>query len=259
MNLIQTFIKSLYSSVYIGRFRFHGIGKTIGYVFFLMLLASIPSSILLTNTILSVTDRIDDAFTDEIPDFTLEDGVLHSNQDTPLINKENAETIIFDSTGEMKESDIDNTSDTLALLREKIIIIDNGNKNTFRYEQAGDLQLTKEDIVSMMSTIESLLPIFIPVFLLILYLFSTALKFVGITALSLFGLLIRNVAPLSLSYRHIWMLCAYTVTLPTILLSLAELLPFPLPGGFIIYWALAFIMLYQVYRHLPKPRKKATT
>ncbi|MFB5662064.1 DUF1189 family protein [Alteribacillus sp. HJP-4] len=187
MNIFKKFFKSLYSFRTIGSFRFQGIGKTILYVFFLMFIASIPSSIIFTSTFLD-------------PD----------------------------------------------------------SRQQFINMQLENVNLPESDASSIMETIEGMLPILIPVGVIGLYLISVALKFIGIFFLSLFGLMIRKTAPQLLSYRQIWMISAYTVTLPTIIIALIDLLPFVIPLSFTIYWIIAFFMLYQVFKHLPKPKERIT-
>ncbi|WP_158735091.1 DUF1189 domain-containing protein [Alteribacillus sp. YIM 98480] len=254
MNIFQKFIKSLYSPTFIGRFRFQGIGKTIGYVFFLMLLTSIPVSVLFTNTIFSTANKVENALSEEIPDFQLQNGQLHSEQNDPQIYEHENETIVFDATGEITREDIEQEENTTALLREEVVIAEDGTIQTFRYDQAGNIQLSKDDIITFADTLSGLFPILIPVVLVLLYLFSTALKFIGIFALTLFGLLIKKAAPIRLTYRQIWIICAYTVTLPTVISALIDVMPFQLPFAFTLYWAIAFFMLYNVYKNLPKPK-----
>ncbi|MFB4164743.1 DUF1189 domain-containing protein [Alteribacillus sp. JSM 102045] len=254
MNIFQKFMKSLYSPLYIGRFRFQGIGKTIGYVFFLMLLTSIPVSFIFTNTITSAANKVENALSEDIPDFQLQNGILHSDQTEPLIYNQDNGTVVFDTTGEFTREDINQEEETTALLREELIIAEGGEVQTFRYDQAGNLQLSKDEVLSFTDTLTGLFPILIPVILILLYLFAAALKFIGIFALSFFGLLIKKAAPISLSYRQIWIMSAYAVTLPTVITAIIDIMPFHVPFAFTLYWIIAFFMLYQVYKNLPKPK-----
>ncbi|MFP3490191.1 DUF1189 family protein, partial [Staphylococcus sp. SIMBA_130] len=75
------------------RFRFQKLGKPILYVFLLMLLSSVPIGII---TAVSITNAYEDLKTHmgDLPEFTLEDGTLKSDQSEPLIKKEDGNTFI---------------------------------------------------------------------------------------------------------------------------------------------------------------------
>lgn len=256
MQIFHAFFKSLYSPTYIGRFRFIGIGKTIGYIFFLMLIVTIPASIIVTQTFLSTTTHVKDAIAVNLPDFIIEDGQLHSEEETSLFLQQNDFEVIFDSTGEVQLADIEG-KEVIALLKEDVYIASAGESYTFRYDQAGNISLTKDDIHQFIESLTQLIPIIIPVYLIIVYLFSTGLKFIGITVLSFIGYLFKNLAPISLSYRHIWILAAYVVTLPTVVSTVMDMISissFPF-ASIIVYWGIAIVMLIAVFKKLPTPKR----
>lgn len=259
MNIFVAFFKSLYSPTYIGRFRFLGIGKTIGYVFFLMLIVSIPASVIVTQTVISTTNLVKDALALNLPDFTIQNGKLQSEEEEPLFFQKDNSRVIFDSTGEITISDLKEDEEVFALLQEDIYIASHNETYTFRYDQAGNIALTKDEISQFIDSATQLLPIFIPVYLIIFYIFSTGLKFVEITFLSLIGYLMKRSAPISLTYRHIWILSAYTVTLPTVLSMIIDILriPFLTAANFFLYWLIAITMLFVVYKKLPTPKRKS--
>ncbi|RSL34514.1 DUF1189 domain-containing protein [Salibacterium salarium] len=262
MNIIQSFIKSLYSPSYTGRFRFKGIGKTIGYIFFLMFIASIPAAIILTNSIWTGVNQLETALAnDKIPDFEINDEGLQSleNEDVHLsLEGKNGETIIFDTKGETTNIDLQQNKKVTAFLQEELVFKNNGETQTFPYDQIGGFNVSKEDLNSYVSAVDGLLLLVVPVVLLFMYLLSTALKFIGIFSLSVFGLLIKKASPIPLSYRQLWILSAHAVTLPTIALTLLNSLPFQIPWSFSIYWLIAFIWLYLIFTKLPIPKKKTS-
>ncbi|MDQ0299713.1 hypothetical protein J2S78_002133 [Salibacterium salarium] len=261
MNIIQSFIKSLYSPRYTGRFRFKGIGKTIGYIFFLMFIASIPAAIILTNTIWTGVNQLETALNhDKMPDFEINDeGLQSENEDVHLsLEGEQGEIIIFDTAGQTTNNELQQNEKVTAFLQEELVFKNNGETQTFPYEQIGGFNVSKEDLNSYISAVDGLLLLVVPVVLLFMYLLSTALKFIGIFSLSVFGLLIKKASPIPLSYRQLWILSAHAVTLPTIAITLLNLLPFQIPWSFSIYWLIAFIWLYLIFTKLPIPKKKTS-
>ncbi|WP_026700307.1 DUF1189 domain-containing protein [Salibacterium aidingense] len=257
MNTIQTFIKCLHSPTYIGRFRFKSIGKTIGYVFLLMFLASIPAGVFLTNTVFSGVSQLESALShEELPQFSISNGRLSSEMDEPFRKMEDAQgnIIIFDPSGRTTADELELGENVTAFLEERFVLEMNGDRQTFRYEQAGNFHIEKEDLLSYMESVDGLLLLFIPVILVCMYLLTTALKFIGIFSLSVFGLLIRKASPIPLSYRQIWIICAYTVTLPTLIMTIFNAFPFQLPYSFTVYWLIAFVWLYVVFKIPRKSR-----
>ncbi|MFC4738124.1 DUF1189 domain-containing protein [Bacillus daqingensis] len=255
MNIFQQLIKSTYSPETIAKFRMAKIGRTILYVFLLMLIASLPAFIGLSITISSLFQAGND-YLDEIPDFDIENGVLQSDLDEPYINDENDMTLVFDSTGELGAEDADQYGNVVALLERELVFSAGGQADRFTYQEIG-LDLSKQEIEGFFTTLDDVSLLIISIVLAGFYLFNTALKFIGIFALSAVALLLKRNKADQLRYRHCWVLAAYTVTLPTLLLALLELIGFPLPFpiSFIVYWAIAIIMLYNVFKYVPSPKK----
>ncbi|RSL30923.1 DUF1189 domain-containing protein [Salibacterium salarium] len=260
MNIFQTFIKSLHSPTYVGRFRFKGIGKTIGFIFFLMFIASIPAAVSLTSSIYTAVNQLETALGhEEMPAFEIRDGTMESSTTEDSYRSmegENGENIIFDTTGSIDNEDIQEDEKVTAFLQEQLIFKSGGETQSFHYDQVGNFNITKEDLLSYIGAVDGLLLLFIPVVMILMYLLFTALKFVGIFSLSLFGLLIKKAAPIPLSYRQIWIICAHAVTLPTIIMTIVNMLPGQIPWSFTIYWIIAFIWLYFVFTKLPVPKSK---
>ncbi|SFL67138.1 DUF1189 domain-containing protein [Salibacterium qingdaonense] len=263
MTILQTFIKSLYSAVYVGRFRFKGIGKSIGYIFFLMIAASIPAAISLTLSITGGINQLESALThDDMPDFTISGGDIQAGDSSFVdITDERSRRIIFDPGGTLSQSErthIKEQDEVTAFLEDEFVLNTGMEQRSFAYRMAEGFTIPKKDMTSLIQGADGLLFLFIPVTILLMYLFNTALKFIGICFLSVYGLIIRKRSPVPLSYRQIWIICAYAVTMPTILLTLINLFPGRLPDyqQNILYWFIAFVWLAVVYSRLPVPKKK---
>ncbi|MEB1807618.1 MAG: DUF1189 domain-containing protein [Bacillaceae bacterium] len=254
MNIFKQLIKSLYSPKDIALFRFQGIGKTIFYVFLLMAVVSIPSAIQLSTTAYQGINYLATSLEEDIPDFAFQNGVLTSDITEPYIDGTEAGVFILDPTGQLTVDDIYEHDNGLAMLEREAVIITDGVAETFRYRDLGNLNLTKEEISGLVNSIADVLPVILTVFMLVLYLFFTAMKFIGVTVLALIGLMLKNKAQLNLKYRHLWILSAYTVTLPTAIFNLTEAFGFIIPFSFFFYWAIAIFMLYKVLQYVPKPK-----
>ncbi len=239
------------------RFRFQKLGKPILYVFLLMLLSSVPIGII---TAVSFTNAYEDLKTHmgDLPEFTLEDGTLKSDQSEPLIKKEDGNTFIFDATDEIKPDDVDSYESAIAFLKDRIIVMDSGTRQEFNYSNFSSMTFTKQDVSELTQNLDNLLPIFIPLLIFVVYLFQTGLKFIGITVLATIGLLLRSIAGRKASYKQLWVLSVYSVTIPTLFFTIMALVKTTVPFGFLLYWFVAIMLLYLTIKEIPLPKKRVT-
>lgn len=254
MNIIQQFIKSLHSPETIARFRFQKIGKSIMYVFFLMLIVSIPMAVLLGSNINGLFKSVENHMVDSFPDFTIENGVLKSNVEEPMIIEEGNTTVIFDPTGEFRLEDASEYDTAFALLEREAAIITDGFPQTFGYQEFG-VNISKDQLNDLVNTIGNILPLLISVIILLMYLFNTGLKFIGIFALSIITLLLKRKGASQLSYRQGWILSAYAVTLPTVMFALIDTIWVNVPFSLTIYWVIAILMMNLVIRNISRPKE----
>ncbi|MCQ6266236.1 DUF1189 domain-containing protein [Fictibacillus sp. WQ 8-8] len=254
MRIFNHFFKSLYSPPMIARLRFQGIGKAIGYVFFLILLTSIPVGIAFSLAFKSGIEEFKQSMTSEIPDFSLQNGKLTSDLKKPVVHTDSSETFIFDTTGSIKEDDLSDYTNVIALLHNEAIVISGGETQKVPYNTLGDVKLTKKDINSWTNTLFDLLPVLIPLLFLFIYVFTVALKFIGVTVLAVIGLVLQNISHRKLSYRQLWIMSAYAVTLPTVFFAIMKLLHTDVPFSFLIYWAVASVFLHLSIKETPQPK-----
>lgn len=254
MNIFKQFIKSFYSTKEVSAYRFQGIGKTIAYVFLLMFVSTLITGISLSLDFMKWASITEEKLLNEIPDFQLENGILTSELDSPIIN-ENAEfTFIFDSTGKVTMADLSNYNNAFALLKKEAVFISNSDIQPLSYSAFGNLSLTKEDILKFVDSLDSIILTLLPVLFLIMYLFNTFLKFVGISFLALIGLFISKQVKRKVQYRHLWILSSYGVTIPTIFFSIVNALKIYIPFSFLLYWITAIIVLYLIIVEIPKSK-----
>ncbi|PLR85933.1 DUF1189 domain-containing protein [Bacillus canaveralius] len=255
MNIFKQFFKSLYSPKDIALFRFQGIGKTILYIFFLTLLSIIPSSYFLSTALIDGVNTARESIEEDMPDFTIENGQLSSEENRPVTINKDGFTIIVDPTGAVSEKDLSNEDNAVALLQNELVLVAGGQDQVHPYSMLG-LNLTKNDVTQLLTNLDSMMGILVPVMIVVIYLFSSAIKFVEISILAFFGLMLKNLAGRNLQYRHLWRMAAYSVTLPTIFFAIMGALQTQVPGGFLIHWFVSLLMLYLAIKEIPKPTVK---
>ncbi|MBU8905709.1 DUF1189 domain-containing protein [Desertibacillus haloalkaliphilus] len=256
MNVFTQFFKSLYSPKDIAIFRFQGIGKTILYIFVMMAIVSLPAGINVATSFTQGVNQFQQALEQDVPDFEFVNGTLTSKSDEPMIDETADGTFIFDTTGTITLANVQEYEQAFALLQHEAILVTDGVPQQLRYQDFGNLSLTKTETEAIAATVSELMPIIIALVLFLMYLFVTALKFIGIVALSLIGFIVRKSAQVKLSYKQLWILSAYAVTLPTTLFGITDALRIYLPFSFTIYWAIAIVMLNLIVKKVPKPKSR---
>lgn len=255
MNVFQQFITSFYAPKIMATFRFQGIGKTILYIFLMMFIVSIPIAIKMSLTITNGTDKALQMLKNT-PEFQFENGTLISESDEPFHQTDDDFFLIIDPSNNVSIDEVKNYPFGIIFFEKEAIIVENGSAKTYSYQQLGNFTLNKTEFIKLVDTINALLGIFIPLLLIFLYLFTTGMKFIGITVLATIGILIRNKAEVRLNYKQLWVLATYAVTLPTTIFNVLEAFAIYIPFGFLFYWVIAILMLYFVINNIPKPKMR---
>lgn len=255
MNIFQQLFKSLYSPKDIALFRFQGIGKTILYVFFLTLLSVIPTLYYLNTAIVNSVETMEESLNNDLPDFSIENGELQADIDAPITLNKGDLTIIFDSTGTVNPDTLNKHRTTVALLKDEFVYIGGGQLQTSSYDMLGTAAITKADLTGIISTADSFLVIVLPIMSVIIYLFSSGLRFIEISILALVGLLIKKMLNRNIMYRHTWRMAAYSVTLSTVFFMIMGALQTIVPNGAMISWLVSAIILMLAIKETPLPKK----
>ncbi|MDX8364217.1 DUF1189 domain-containing protein [Cytobacillus sp. IB215665] len=257
MSIFRQLVKSLYSTNDIAKFRFQGIGKTILYVFLLTLISIIPTAYFIASDISKGVNKINDLFESDLPSFYIEDGKLSIPGEEPILISKDDFSLIIDSRENISNNDAVNNidGDGLALLKNRAVYVSNANEQSFYYSSFGDITFSSDDMQNVISTLDSLLIIIIPVFILIMYIFSSGMKFLGITLLAFIGMIINSVLTRKITYRHSWILSAYSVTIPTLFFTLMGTFNVIIPAQFTLNVIISVIILSLVIQQIPIPKK----
>ncbi|MBP3041838.1 DUF1189 domain-containing protein [Bacillaceae bacterium Marseille-Q3522] len=253
MNIFKQFYKSFYSPKDLAAFRFQGIGKTILYVFFIAFLTVLPSLIYFNNAFINGISDLQQSLENDLPDFSISNGELTAESDVPVISKQDTITIIIDDTGTIEEDDLEDYDHAIALLKNNPYFVTNGIVQPyFTYDF---FQINKNNLTEITGNLDSFLWILIPFISLVSILFSSAFKFIEVTFLALLGMLIINPIRRKASYRQLWRMSAYSITLPAVFFMIMDALQTKVPNGLYIYWTVAFIILLLSIKELPPSRQ----
>ncbi len=251
MNIFSQFVKSLYSPKAMASFRFQGIGKTILYVFLLVLITSIPMFITFGTSAMKLVSSTDDFLKNETPDFYIQNGEFFADVEEPFISEEGGFTIILDPDNELSLNEIRSYEEVVAIQSKEIIFQGVGTTDYVPLSDFQGTEVTKDDLISFMDSVGNSFPIIITVLLLFGYLFFTATKFIQISILALFGLVLKNMLQrTNLQYRHMWILSAYAVTLPTLIFAILQAAGIALPFSTLLSFAVSLFILFLIIKEV---------
>lgn len=254
MNIFVQFFKSIYSPKDIASFRLQGIGKTILYVFLLTALSVFPTIYFSNTAIKEAVNVIEETIKEDLPEFKIENGLLTSSENEPILITKGDFSIIFDSSGTMDTANV-TTGDTLALLKQEMVFIAGGEANSLPYSMIGTETITKQDIESFIDGSDTVLAIFLPIFAFAIYLFTSGIGFIEVSIIALFGLLLKNLIRKPLQYRHLWRMAAYSVTLPTVFFTIMAFLQVHVPFGSLINWFVSLTVLLLAIQEVPNSKE----
>ncbi len=253
MNVLKQILVSIYSPKIISTFRFQGIGKTIFYVFILSLLSTLPTAIYLSNSLNEGIKNFDQTIRKDLPSFTIEDGTLTADSEKPVEIKKDEFSIILDDTGTYGMEEIEAKENAIGILTDRFVFVANAQAQSYEYSLM-NMSLSKEDIIDLSSQFNQLLPIVYLILFLVMYLFGAFVKFIEITVLALFGLAIKNSLQRKLNFKQMWVLAAYATTLATVFFMIMDSLAVAVPSGFLINWFVHIIVLYLIFKELPRQK-----
>ncbi|KAB7708760.1 DUF1189 domain-containing protein [Bacillus aerolatus] len=256
MSIFQQVWKSLYSPKTVAFFRFQGIGKTIAYIFLLMLIASLPFMIHFSLLATSGLASFKEAVKHDIPPFTIENGELVSPENETKWIKKGKTDIVFDPTGTVTADDLAEKDRAIGLLKEELALSANGQLQSVSYALPGMAAITKEKFITYADSLQSYLIIILPVLFLIYYLFTACAGFIKVSIFAAAGMLFKLATGRKLLYRQSWRLAAYAMTPAIILFSILYLAGVVLPASFLLDWLITALMLFLAVRAIPLPKSK---
>lgn len=255
MSIFIQLIKSIYSPKDIAKFRLQGIGKSILYVFLLTFISILPAASYLVTGINNGVNEAKKMITEDLPSFTITGGTLQTNTKKPVIIPKKNFTFIIDSTGELTTSDIEDYPNAIAFLKHQAAISTNYQVQTFDYTTIQDLKITDQDIKSFVNIFDSMLPVFIPLMILFMYIMSAGTKFISITFFALIALILKNTLGRSMRFRHAWIISAYSLTLSTVFFTIMEALRIIVPYGIFLTWFINIMVMYLAIKEIPKTKE----
>lgn len=237
------FLKIYYSITSFEKYRYFLRQSTGKAVLYLLLLALVLGMVTFTNVIIefnSIIDEFTEVFDTTLPDFKLENGKLEVYSSMPVIIENEGIPIVIDTSPDAEERILSQYDSVLLITSDKIIQKYYVNKSVTDLSNFRGFVLTKDDMQQALPLIKPI-SIFIFIFGGIFFILG---KFISALLVSLAGMAINSSMKLNLSYRSIFKICVYAMTLPLLLCTVLDLVPMVIPFKWAVFYAIAFVYVY---------------
>lgn len=254
MNVFKEMVLSIYSYKSYKEFLNNRKGKVFGFALMLMLIYFlITMGIPFAYETKDIVDQMDE----QIPEFELSDGRLWAEDDFVYEDGINYIAVaansdeVFLNAREI-EGSLYEYRKALLMDSEKIIIKSNGEVVEAYYSDL-DMEFTKSDLMKFVPYIY----VAIAVFILLAFLWMTALFFLGVIFVALMGMIAASCMNYRLTFGQLYLMGIYSRTLPLLIKAAVSFLPVHIPFFFIFNFGLsAFIIVMAIQKMKEKTLQK---
>ncbi|MCX7920632.1 MAG: DUF1189 domain-containing protein [Clostridia bacterium] len=234
-NFFTKAVKSISDFGYYKNLIKQSVGKSISY---LLLLCLILGTISMIRPVLEFNRGIStfiSAFEKNIPEFVLENGELNVSGPMPVTTEEDGAIFIIDTSGRTGVEALNNYDNGMLVLKDKMIQKNLGNIQTTEFSSLAGLKLTKSDIGQWLPFLK-FISVFIVLFGLIVFIIG---KLLSALLISIIGLLLNAIVSAGLTFKDIFKMAVYSLTLPIILKVILSAAAINVPFFWLVYYLIA--------------------
>lgn len=232
------------------------LGTAIKYFLKLMIIFSILISVFLTARLYKEVETLKTSFTNECPDFKIENNILIIDGDNKKYEKnfeyELLGVIIDSESTDLTEEQDEQYQRAIAFLKDKMVVKTQDAKTSITYEDISKNQningLSKKSLLEYANSNEMALiyAMFFIATIIFAFIAYSIQILMDIFLLSIIGLIISRIAAIKLKYKEIFNMSVYALTL-SIILYLAYICVNIMTGFTITYFDLAYEIISYIY------------
>lgn len=237
------FAKIYYSVVSFDKYKYflrQSTARAVLHVLIIALVCCIITFIPLVNDYNKIVDEIIVKVDTTAPDFKFADGKLEIAGDMPIILEDGNITIIIDTSPNAEDTILDSYDKLILITSDKIIQKNYVDRTYTSFDVFRELKLTKDNLKEVLPLMK---PLGIPVFIFIGILL-VCWSLITIFIVSIIALIINSSKGTNLSYRSIYKISAYALTLPLIAITFLGLLPINFLFLRLLYYAIAAVYVF---------------
>ena len=245
------FSRIYYSIVSFDKYRYflrQRTGKAVIYLLLISLVIGIINFIPAINEYNKIIDSLIANFDSKVPEFEFANGKLAVSGNMPIIIDDSGATIIIDTSPGAEEVILEDYDTVILITSDKIIQKNYVDKTVTNLNTMQGVVLTKDSIKQTLPIMKPL-GIFIFIFGGIFFICG---KFISALIISLIGLTINSIKKTNLSYRSVFKLSIYSLTLPLLLCTVLDLLSVQIPMLWLLFNIIAAVYVYGAINTIKK-------
>lgn len=245
------FSRVYYSMAGFSKYRYflrQGTGKAVVYLLLITLVLGVITFIPAVNEYNKIVDELIANFDSKIPDFEFANGKLEVSGNMPIIIDDGGATIVIDTSPNAEEAILEEYDSVMLITSDKIIQKNYVDKTVTNLSTLQGVALSREDIKKALPLMKPL-GIFVFIFGGIFFICG---KFISVFIVSIVGIIINSIRKTGLSYRSIFKISVYSLTLPLLLCTVLSLLPVHIPYLWLLFYLIAAVYVYGVISNIKK-------
>ncbi len=251
-NIFKCFIYSITSFDNYKLFLRESTGKAIGYLVLLSLLISIA----IFAPFFSIANEVANAapnFIDEvIPDFNLVDGQLEVYGDMPIVMDSSDLPVVIDTTPGAEDRLLYQYDSIILITQDKMILKNYTERQEYPHSAYTGLELTKDSLIEALPIIKTYMTVAFIFIGILVYIFVLIVKFITVFIASIIGLIVNSSLKTNLSYKSIFKISLFAMTLPLIVCTILDVLPVNIPFMPVLFYAGTGVYIYGAIRSIKR-------
>lgn len=111
--------------------------------------------------------------------------------------------------------------------------------------------LNPDQMQEFASSLDGIFPIIVAVIYMVMYILFSGILFSGVSLIAGCAILVSKIIGKRLSYRHLWVISCYSITLPAVLLTILFTFNVHIPFSFFWFWLFSFIICVLAIKKIP--------
>lgn len=250
LNIFRRMIHSLYDFEAYKIFINKGSLKSVGYFFSLIVILSIIPMFILVNSVVDELNQLTRPIEEQLPDFSIEKGILKVDIDKPTMIRGNDIGIVLDPNEKLARADYDHYPYSFKITKKEWIALIHG-KEIMSIPYDSNMNFKKIDLINNIYISKLMAPIIIPIAgVVLLFISNMITSLMYATGVMLFNLFMR----VNLNFNDVYTITLHAMTLSLIISMLLITFDIRIQMIELLYAVITLSYAHIVLRHIKSSR-----
>ncbi len=254
-NKINIFKCFIYSITGFGKYRLllrQSMGKAVGYLILLSFLLSVAAFAPLYSISNEILESSSEFITENMPDFTLSNGRLEIHGEMPIVIDNGGVPMVLDTTPGAEDRILNQYDTVLLFTSDKMVMKNYVNRQEYPLSAFEGLDFTKDSLIGAMPLIRTYMIIILIIMYIFIAIFFVAGKFLAALVVGLIGMIANSRAKTNLSFKSIYKLSIFAMTLPLIIGTVINALMINVPFLAVLFYIGSGIYIFGAINNIKK-------